>query len=74
MSRSWLPDEPNQWRMFSDVCFESDKRTFPTQPDLSLLRAARWSIAQLTDACPTCYQAGETPSNPPHSVMAEVAA
>jgi hypothetical protein len=66
MSRSWLNDEPNMWRMFCDVCFDYDARACPDQPDLGLFAAEGWFIGRRVDACPACVAAGNTPSDDPH--------
>ena len=66
MSRSWLIGEPQRWRMFCDLCFVHDARTFSVAPDLQAFADESWFIGTLVDACPTCVAAGRLPSCDPH--------
>ena len=66
MSRSWLIGQPKQWRMFCDVCFKHDHRTFPTQPDLGIFHAEGWFIGTRWDACPSCIAKGKQPTDSRH--------
>lgn len=76
MSRSWLKAETGRWRMFCDLCFAHDSRTFAAPPDLSIFAAESWFIGVLVDACPQCVASGRTPScasHPRHLIGAQAA-
>lgn len=65
MSRSYLISEQGKWRMFCDVCYDHDARTYDSPPDLDIFRGEGWSIGERVDACPACVlEAKSAKDNP----------
>jgi hypothetical protein len=63
MSRSYLKNEKGRWRMFCDVCYDHDARTYDNPPDLDIFRSEGWSIGSRVDACPVCVSKAKLPED-----------